>query len=75
VSDALDDELVERVDSLGTQQWSGSCFRYTSAMRDRSQVREHDVSVRCVYAEVYAKPYAPVCLKRRQKLPENSLGY
>ena len=35
-----------------------------------SQVREHDVSVRCVYAEVYAKAYAPVCLKRRQKLPE-----
>lgn len=34
MSDALDDELVERVDSLGTQQWSGSCFRYTSAMRD-----------------------------------------
>lgn len=33
MSDALDDELVERVDSLGTQQWSGSCFRYTSAMR------------------------------------------
>jgi RES domain-containing protein len=34
VSDALDDELVERVDSLGTRQWSGACFRYTSAMRD-----------------------------------------
>jgi RES domain-containing protein len=34
VSDALDEELVERVDSLGTKQWSGSCFRYTSAMRD-----------------------------------------
>lgn len=34
MTDALDDDLVESVDSLGTQQWSGTCYRYTSAMRD-----------------------------------------
>ena len=34
MSDALDEDLVQRIDSRGTIQWSGTCFRYTGAQRD-----------------------------------------
>jgi RES domain-containing protein len=34
VSDALDEGLVQRIDAHGTVQWSGTCFRYTSAHRE-----------------------------------------
>ena len=38
VSDALDEELVQRIDARGTGQWSGTCLGYTGAHR-RSLVR------------------------------------
>ncbi|HNP58679.1 MAG TPA: RES domain-containing protein [Gordonia sp. (in: high G+C Gram-positive bacteria)] len=34
MSDALDEELVQRIDARGTGQWSGTCTRYTGAHRD-----------------------------------------
>lgn len=34
MSDALDEDLVQRIDARGTSQWSGTCARYTGAHRD-----------------------------------------
>lgn len=34
MNEALDEGLVQRVDSRGTTAWSGECFRYTAAHRD-----------------------------------------
>lgn len=34
MSDALDEELLQRIDARGTTPWSGRCFRYTGAHRD-----------------------------------------
>jgi RES domain-containing protein len=34
VSDALDEELVQRIDARGTIPWTGTCFRYTGAHRE-----------------------------------------
>ncbi|SIN53623.1 Uncharacterized conserved protein [Mycobacteroides abscessus subsp. abscessus] len=34
MSDALDENLVQRIDARGTVQWSGTCARYTAAHRD-----------------------------------------
>ena len=34
MSDALDEELVQRIDARDTIQWSGTCARYTGAHRE-----------------------------------------
>lgn len=34
MSDALDEDLVQRIDARGTSRWSGTCARYRGAHRD-----------------------------------------
>lgn len=34
MSDALDEDLLQRIDARGTTPWSATCFRYTGAHRD-----------------------------------------
>ena len=34
MSDALNENLLQRIDARGTSAWSGTCFRYTGAHRD-----------------------------------------